>query len=120
MAERSQIELERKRALRVETHLKRAVKIATHFKNSHDKLKEENEALQKELAELKRINNAVSKNNIGGIKLAAIVKVLAPDDRKFFLNTLRKSIHPDKHNGLSTDIKNALGVLLNIIEGYFK
>ena len=110
--------LERERAFRTERHLKRAVKIATKFKEDYENSHKENESLKKELAELKRVKTG--KNNINGIKIASLIGSLDPENRKSFRNLLRKSLHSDKHRGLNKDLKDALDVLLIIIERYFE
>ena len=119
---KTQIQLERERTLRVETHLKRAVKIATHFKDSHDKLKEENEALKKEVASLTRLTKTKQRgsHNFDENRLKASLESLDEIERTTFRNLLRKSIHPDKHNHLSTSARNALGIIFSIIERCFE
>lgn len=116
------VERERLRALRLEDTVKKAVKVASDYKKAYESLRDENGTLKKSLANTAKTAKRLEKG-IASSNRIDIASVLATLDEETFLEVktaLRKSVHPDKHNDISSKAKNALGNIFYFIEELFK
>lgn len=116
--ERFLVDRERERVKRQDGVIKRAMHEITRWKSSSQGLKKENEELKKELVTVmnsnKRITKAVNSSNGNSL----VVELAKIDDEilKEVRTALRKSLHPDKHPGLSWQANKALGNIFHLME----
>ena len=111
-----EVRRERERAMRMEDTLKRAVKVANRYKSEYEKLKKENSEMKKELSSAVKWQKRAAKRFTDADGIPGFLASLDSNTFFQFRNTVRKSLHPDKHTKLSGKTKKAVSDFFILME----